>query len=252
MAVIRTYSFLLVSSILFWTACTQVRHISEVRPSYTAINARSAPEVDSSIVAMIQPYKAGLETQMVEVVAEVETKMTKAKPEGELGNWVADATLSAARQAGFQADFALMNYGGLRIPEIPPGPLTVGKIYELSPFDNQVVVVDMPGYLVDSLFQKVAASEGWPVSSEVRMEIKNRTVASLTIGGLQVVPDKIYRVVTVDYVADGGDQMNYFVSLPRKEIGKFARDLLIDNARATQSAGKKIAVRKEGRIVIVE
>ena len=100
---------------------------------------------------MIEPYKSTLDVQMNEVIGTVSQEMTKKKPESTLGNWYADAMIAGTKKEGYPVDFAISNYGGLRVPYISAGPLTRGEIYELCPFDNLLVIVDVPGDILDIL-----------------------------------------------------------------------------------------------------
>src|ERR1051325_11707187 len=53
---------------------------------------------DSTLSAIIAPYKRGVDTQMQVVIGHTDIPLTKAQPESTLGNFVADATLDAARK----------------------------------------------------------------------------------------------------------------------------------------------------------
>ena len=56
-----------------------------------------------------------------------------------LGAWAAEVQ----RQLG-KADIAIQNGGGLR-RTLAAGNITVGDLYEIMPFDNYLVVFDLPG-----------------------------------------------------------------------------------------------------------
>ncbi|MEO1714912.1 MAG: 5'-nucleotidase, partial [Bacteroidota bacterium] len=107
---------------------------------------------DSVLNALITDYRGQLEAEMNTVIGTIAQSLTLQKPESSLGNWMADVLLEKATfYSKRPVDFALQNYGGIRISELPAGPLTRGKIYELMPFDNQLVILDLPGDIVDTL-----------------------------------------------------------------------------------------------------
>jgi 2',3'-cyclic-nucleotide 2'-phosphodiesterase (5'-nucleotidase family) len=166
-----------------------------------------------------------------------------------MGNWTSDALLAGVKRAGMPGDFAVCNYGGMRVPVITTGPLTMGELYELSPFDNMIMIVDVPGTIVDSLFQHIAARNGWPVSSAIRMKMKDGKMTSCLINGQPIDYTKTYKVVTPDYVANGGDDARFMIGLPRVQTGFLQRDLIIQYAAETARMGKDINVVTEGRIV---
>ena len=97
---------------------------------------------------------------------EVGLPLTKGRPESSLGNWTADLLLAAARDLfpGYAIAFAVQNYGGLRLSEIGTGPLTVSELYELMPFDNELVLVELGGATLRAFIDHTLADGGWPVS----------------------------------------------------------------------------------------
>lgn len=241
---------LLVPVWLISPGCVSHQHISSAQATYLQSRATDVPNPDPDITALLGPYKAQMDERMNQVIAEVDMEMTKDKPECTLGNWMCDAMMASLRRHGFEADLALSNYGGIRVPYLTAGPLTVGELYELSPFDNLLVIVDMPGDKLDSLFQHIAATEGWPVSGDVRMRIRNKVMAQCMIQGKPLDHSNVYRVAMPDYVANGGDGSKMILPLPRIQTGVLVRDLLIEEAKETQREGRKISAMIEGRTII--
>lgn len=74
----------------------------------------------------------------------------------ELGYLMADAQRSAAG-----ADIALMNPGGVRIDQLPKGPVTIKNVYQLDPFGNELVVTKLSGEEIFSLLRAA-----WPVDDK--------------------------------------------------------------------------------------
>jgi 2',3'-cyclic-nucleotide 2'-phosphodiesterase (5'-nucleotidase family) len=152
-------------------------------------------------------------------------------------------------QGKYKADFAVSNYGGMRVPSITPGPLTVGEIFELASFDNAIVIVETPGNLVDSLFQLIAGRGGWPMSKGLRIVIQDNKVKSMTLHGAAIERNKTYRIAMPDYVANGGDDAGFLVPLARENTGLVLRDALIAVAKRTGAEGHAITSTLEGRII---
>jgi 2',3'-cyclic-nucleotide 2'-phosphodiesterase (5'-nucleotidase family) len=242
-----TFMLLIAASLL--TACSSIQHISKTAITYDSVSASSAAP-DSKIDSIIAPYKGQIDESMSEVVGTVSKEMTKKKPESTLGNWYCDAMLSGAEYAGFEVDFAISNYGGLRVPYLSQGPLTRGEIFELSPFDNWLVIVDIPGTALDSVLQFIAESEGWPVSKGLNMVIKDKRLVSIRIKGQPLDPRKTYHVAMPDYIANGGDGFKILIPLPRQSTGLLQRDIVIAYAQALTREGKEISADVEGRITI--
>ncbi len=250
MALKRAIYYLLAALLLFAGGCKSVRHLSSSQGGYEWVRDREGLTADDDIVKMIAPIKAQLDDKMNTVIGEVAFDLTKKKPESTLGNWICDAMMDGAQKEGYSADIAISNYGGIRVPYITAGPLTVGELYELSPFDNLMVIVEVPGQILDSLFQQIALTEGWPVSRGIRMVIQEKKMTECTVLGMPLVRDKIYNVLMPDYVANGGDGLGLLIPLARVQTGLLVRDVLIRHAKDTQLAGQKIEATLEGRISI--
>lgn len=224
-------------------------------PSSTQIlNYRIASEAtvaeDSAIVTLLAPYKAQLDTQMSEVIGEVAMDLRKAKPESTLGNWAADVMHAQCEAyAQMPIDFAVVNYGGLRISHLPPGPITRGKLFELMPFDNKLVILEAPGAVVQRLFERMADYGGWPISHTVRYQIVEGKPQDIRIHGLPLVLKKIYKIGLTDFVANGGDKCAFLEKQPRLNLTQMYRDALIDFVLAEQAAGRVLTAQVEGRVV---
>lgn len=234
---------------LLVSGCTAVQHVSKTDVNYTVIKTDSGIPEDQEINTIIAPYKAQLDAVMNEVIAVLPEELTKQKPESTLGNFVTDVIMDRLRKEGYEVDLAVANYGGLRVPYLSAGPVTRGEIFELSPFDNTLMVVDVPGIKLDSFFLLIAENEGWPVSKEARLVIQNKKLVSATVSGRPLDPAKTYKVATLDYVATGGDNMKVLIPLLRKETGLLFRDVIIDYMKEATAAGKSITSSIEGRIV---
>lgn len=69
------------------------------------------------------------------------------------------------------ADFAVFNTGGLRRP-LPLGNITRGDVFELMPFENELVILTMNGEAVKKLVNFIATKGGAPVSG-LRLRIQD-------------------------------------------------------------------------------
>ncbi|MEL6655798.1 MAG: 5'-nucleotidase [Bacteroidota bacterium] len=198
---------------------------------------------------LIIPYRQSLDERMNTVIGEAGTRLYKEKPESPLGNWMADAIQRQVSKLAIPAvDVSIQNYGGIRIPEISEGEITVGKIFELMPFDNMVVIQEMSGLMVQRFFDHMAADGGWPVSSSARFIIQEGTAQQLTIGGEAIQTDRSYRVALPDYIANGGGDCDFLSDLAQENTGILVRDMLIDEVVDQAAAGSPIIGKMDGRI----
>lgn len=200
---------------------------------------------DSTTLAMIQPYKIKLDERMNEVIGQNKEELVKAKPGSNLTNWMADAMAdSYERQAREKLDFVVANYGGIRINSVAAGDITLGKLYEIMPFENALVVMDLNGSQVKLLLDRLAAYGGWPVSSGLQFTIQDSMAIDIRIQDKPWAATGQYRIGLPDYVANGGDDCDFLKPLPRVNTGMLVRDLLISDVKRN----KMIVASKEERI----
>ncbi|MBC6993416.1 5'-nucleotidase C-terminal domain-containing protein [Neolewinella lacunae] len=190
---------------------------------------------EQSMAELIAPYKAQLEEKMNRQLATLAKPLRKGNPESTLGNWMADLMMDAARDAspGRAVAFATANDGGLRVQEIGAGPLLVSEIYELMPFDNELVLVDLTGAETMAFINHIANSGGWPVSKELKV-VRENGLLKVSISGQAIDPAGRYLVAMPDYVANGGSDSSMVKGKPQTSTNLLIRDLLITYAaRAT-------------------
>lgn len=145
-------------------------------------------------------------------------------------------------------DFCTLNYGGIRLPQIDSGTLTLGTIYELLPFENELVILELSGADVKQLLDKIAESGGWPISSEVRFQIKNKKAENILIHNTPLNMKGIYNVVTVDYVANGGDDCDFLKNKTQIKSRQLLRDIIVSYCETMHKKGISIQAEKDGRI----
>lgn len=227
-------------------ACTTTYNPQSVE--WSDYRVKQQPVTDSSILKLLAPYSASLNATMNEVIANVAIKLEKKQPEGTLGNVLADAMLQQAQKKfGQHVDASFMNYGGIRLTEITPGPLTRGKLFELSPFDNTLVLMTVTGDVLKQFLDRIAASGGWPVSG-LQMQVTDKKPVQINIGGKPLDLNAKYTIALPDYVANGGDNMLMLKVLPKQDRGFILRDELQEYFTQLQKEGKSITSSIEGRI----
>lgn len=248
----KVISFCFVFLGLSLSAC-KVNHLSKVTYEKLTIKEGNNVEADQSIAALIQPYQVQLQEEMGAIIGTSSVDLKKQRPESNLGNWMADAThRQAEKHLGEAVDFALQNYGGIRIPEIKKGEISKGKIYELMPFDNKVFVLYLNGTEVTELIQHIAKSRGWPLSYGIKVQQMSATSLVIKIGNQALEKDKMYKVALPDYVANGGSGSFFLKDKKRTDLGFFVRDALVADLKTFTQNGQMITNEIEGRLVLLE
>ncbi len=243
------YLFLL-AAILF-IGCKTAATVSKIEPSAVQLNAEK--EEDKAILAMIEPYKSTLEKEMTEVLIVSEDEAVKGQPEGKLGNLIADITLARTneylKELGLPpADICMLNNGGLRT-SLPKGEISMGKIFELMPFENMIVVLTMNGAQTQEMFNYIGRANGVPLAG-ARLKIVNEQPKEITINGVPFDANKTYRVVTSDYLAGGGDKMRFFNEpLEKKFLNRKLREAIAEYMLMEGKKGNKLQPKLDQRII---
>lgn len=233
---LRRYAFIPLLLAFWISGCTgsgevlTPGHTSDIQ--YIVIGV-DLPE-DEVMAAQLAPYRVELNAMMNEVVAVAAFEITKfdGRYESSLGNLASEAMLEEAMLVtGEQLDLAVGNAGGLRVP-LAEGEVTLGNVFELMPFENYLVVQTLSGVQVDSLAQQLARENGEPVAG-IRFAITadNRAV-EIEVGGEPLDHDRLYRVVTHNYLAYGGGDMSVlWEPLDVQDLPVMLRDAFVNHFR---------------------
>lgn len=228
-------------------SCASHWQVTEVFGENCVLDSNEADE--PSIEHVIQPYRDSLGAEIKRVLCMSEVDMTKGRPESAMGNWFADALLQEARKtyAG-QIDFALFNHGGIRT-SLSKGEVTVGNLFELMPFENELVVVTLPYIETQNLIRYLVITGGEPVS-DLKVNLNDSTFSSVLIGALPL-EKRDYHVLTSDYLSNGGDNMIFFTEghrTQRLNLDLKVRDALTEHCTALGEQGMPIQGMKDGRL----
>ncbi|MFN5135611.1 MAG: 5'-nucleotidase C-terminal domain-containing protein [Chitinophagaceae bacterium] len=231
--------------LLAFTSCNPVYQATAVNyKEYKVMNMRT----DSSVQKLLKHYRESMNSSMTEVLGQLETDIEKNQPECTLGNFMADAMYTMAQKKyGVRPDAAFMNFGGIRLPSIKAGIITNGKIYELFPFDNILLLVKIKGDVLQQFLDHISSRGGWPVAG-MTMQIKNKKAINVLINGEPLDVNKEYKIAVGDYTANGGDDAAMLKGLPQINNGYLLRDALIDYVKTN----KTINVQLQKRVTNVE
>lgn len=211
-------------------------------------------EVDGSLKngamdSLIAPYKAEKEVSMNVVIGEVEETMEVGLPESKLSNLIADVLLTEGRKYIADVDIAVTNIGGIR-RTLFAGPLTIGDVFEILPFDNSLLVLEYKGVEILALADAVALKGGEAIAG-MTLTIRDGKAEDVKVGGEVVDTARVYKVVSTDYLSWGNDQLeplaNYIKSTP---LNMMMRDAMFDYVTCATIKGEKIVTKLDNRIIV--
>lgn len=217
---------------------------------------------DEGLQAQINAWREPFEEYAAEIVGETSVYLgseTCQEEECLLGDVMADAMLAYRRPSNPDVDFAIINAGGIRAP-IEEGEITRGEVLTSFPFGNAIVELEYTGqeiqYLLEGIVSEVNQVNGGTVTSFLQLssgirieydpdgEVGSRLI-SVTIGDGELDLAATYTLVTLDYLAGGGD--NFFEETTDYITLDLQSDVLISYL-ATESP---INVVLDGRITAV-
>ncbi|NLF97830.1 MAG: bifunctional metallophosphatase/5'-nucleotidase [Candidatus Riflebacteria bacterium] len=164
-----------------------------------------------------------------------------------IGNMITDAMLA---ESG--CDIAFHNSGGIQ-NNIQAGDFSVGDLFSMMPFDNQMVTMQLTGSEIEELLRISASLQRGLLqvagaSYEFSLRPEGNVLDSFMIGGAPVDPDRTYSVCTNNFLADGGDNFTTFRKGRQVQYGRQQRDVVSEYV-ARNSADAPLRLSTDGRIV---
>lgn len=201
-------------------------------------------EVARAIIG-VQPEMVGVK----EVIGHSDRVLTKRYPGRELPNWASD-TFKKVGEKYFRTavDVAFVNMGGIRV-DMPQGDILVDDMLSMFPFHNKPVLMSLKGEDLLKIFQGMALGRQLAFSGAEAV-VSNKALESLTVGGEAVDPGRVYKVLTIDFLLEGGD--GYSMKDNALEIKIAEEDLkeyMVDYLREFTAAGGVITAERDGRYI---
>ena len=149
----RKYVWLL--SLAMFASCKTHLGISNIKP-YENTKITAELTEDQEMLKTIIPYKKSMEKQMGEKISHTSVALTKDGDDSNMGKVLVDYTYDAAaewaKSNGLpRVDAAVINIGGIRTT-FAPGDILLKHIFEVMPFENEIVIIAMKGSDLQGLF----------------------------------------------------------------------------------------------------
>jgi len=191
---------------------------------------------NADIEKFIQPYRDHINQDLDNVLAYCPETLDKSigKWQSNIGNLMADVCLERGNKV-FKArekkdlDLCFLNHGGIR-SILPKGNVTTRTAFEIMPFENNMVVLALKGEQISEMASYIIKEKKpHPLSGMTFIITKDKTAKNILIQGKTLDMNKIYYVATNDYLANGGDNMTFFLKSTQKyDLNYKLRNVLID------------------------
>ncbi len=239
-----------ITLIIFISCNTPVPSIISNGKHYIPIDSTLSKSAETE--SIIEPYRKHIEKKMNKVIGYSKQNLTKGRPESYLSNFIADILLAEGIEIAKNKNLpipklSIINVKGLRSP-IKRGSITVGNIYRLMPFENELIILTLFGHQIQALFTHMTEIGGDGISG-ASFGIKNNRPFNIKINGEPLKMAKSYTIITADYLANGGD--NYALLPKIKERYKTdikIRDVIISRIKKFTTEGKQINSTLDKRI----
>ncbi len=212
----RKYKLHLLALMLILSSCKEnIPQVSKIEGKQLNISTAIAPNAE--IETIVKPYKSAIENEMSIVLAYAPHALSKTNGQynSAIGNMMADAVMELAnpifkKRTGNEIDGVLLNYGGIR-SAISQGNVTTRTAYDIMPFENKVVIVELLASAVDSMFNYLAKEQlAHPISGMQLILNSDNSIKTALVQGKPVKKEKSYYIATNDYLLNGGDRMYFF------------------------------------------
>ena len=217
----------------------------------------SIPE-DPEVLKIIAPYSDRVR-ELSKVIGRLEGGLSKTGVGGgTIGRFVTEGMrFEGTKRLNKPITLTIMNAGGLRKNEISAGELRASDIFELLPFENALMAVDVTGVQLAKLLEIVTRD----AQSGARIQFKwnERDRPEFISGKLldqngkeqEIDPEKIYTIVTIDYLLrlGGGAYAILQEAKATTALNITLRDAVMDFVKSETAAGRTIRPITDDRFV---
>jgi hypothetical protein len=152
--------------------------------------------------------------------------------ESSMGDWVTDTM----RACDPTIDFALLTSGNLRA-DIDVGDITFGEVFDVLPFGNQLVIVELDGNEVRQVLEEgvtdtfgLVQVSGLSFTVDYDAGVGNHITGDVIdlSTGLPLVPTNTYYIAVSDFMAYGGAGNITLAANPQYPAGVVIRELVVN------------------------
>lgn len=221
----KTYRFLIFISLLLNLSCSKHFVEQKTEPTHYSLKGHNDNELVKKTLLI---YKNKVDSATNSIIATTTDFVTKDGANCALGNFCCDALYFGAKKfyKNDSVDLVILNRGGLRI-NLPKGDIKIGTIFELMPFENELVMVTIKGEKLLEVLPSLADKPHPFYGMKVEINAKREVFA--TLKKTQIDKAKNYNIITSDYLAYGGDNFSFLKNpVEMKKSNLKIRDVFID------------------------
>lgn len=153
-----------------------------------------------------------------------------------IGNWFSNAVKDATG-----ADMAFINLSGI-FESVPAGEITLRKLYQMSPFENELVVAEITGAQLHELWETTLETERMPqygslafaglrITYDSNAADGSKVQALARLDGSEIEDGDTFTIATLDFLAGGGNDYALLPQLNWHGTAIMMRDAYADAMR---------------------
>ncbi len=232
----------------------------EVNVKETVVDSSIAD--DPAVEKLLSPYAVkvkALDSVIGQLVGDLKKTGVGAST---MGNFVTDGVrLTAIKKLHRPIALAIVNASGLRKNSISEGVLRYVDIFELLPFENALVKIDLTGSQLIDLLQRLTNSRDAQSGARIHYRWNDQNRPEFISARLlddrgherQIDPESTYSIVTIDYLLKVGSS-NYAILQEGKNVTPLnvtIRDAIADYVKTVTASGHKIEAHLDDRFIQV-
>lgn len=204
-------------------------------------------EDEKEFVKLIAPYKEKLDDRMNQKISHTMVELNRMGDNSNLGALLSDYLLEGANDWAVKnkmpkVDAAILNIGGIR-NNISEGDILVRNIFEVMPFENEMVIVKMKGEDIQGIFDYYEKHQKNNPVAQLNIIVKDGKLVEGLINGERPQIGKTYYIATSDYLAMGGDSMYFFEKGETIKTDVILRNLFLEYFRKNPEVKVKNDIR---------
>ncbi|HEU4930710.1 MAG TPA: 5'-nucleotidase C-terminal domain-containing protein [Pyrinomonadaceae bacterium] len=230
------------------------------QPRARLLSVDSTVPDDPEVLKIIAPYSEKVR-ELSKVIGRLEGGLSKTGVGGgTLGNFVTDAIRAQGRaKLGKPIVLAMVNNGGLRKNEIGAGELRASDIFELLPFENALVAIDVTGVQLAEILRVVTrdAQSGARIQFKWNERDRPEYISAKLVDEngkeYEIDPNQTYTILTIDYLMrlNSGAYMLLQETKNARPLNLTLRDAVINYIKSETAAGRPVRSVVDNRFVQV-
>ena len=227
-------------------ACHSSMNLVDVKTQENIVIGE-AIEDKKEFVKLIAPYKEKLDDRMNQKISHTMIELNRMGDNSNLGALLSDYLLEGANDWAVKnkipkVDAAILNIGGIR-NNISEGDILVRNIFEVMPFENEMVIVKMKGEDIQGIFDYYEKHQKNNPVAQLNIIVKDGKLVEGLINGEHPQIGKTYYIATSDYLAMGGDSMYFFEKGETIKTDVILRNLFLEYFRKNPEVKVKNDIR---------